>query len=126
LKKKRGFVSFYMNLQSQPSKAKKVTPKSKPKPVVSASSSQEEEEEEVAASKYDVTECVLLNGSPNPRPETIEILALDPTEMSSVDAFQEKFDEIAATLVNDYILDVNGRAHRLAEVEFYLNVSSID
>lgn len=53
-------------------------------------------------------------------PKPITLLALDPATVPTVSAFQAKFDELANSLMNDYILDVNGRPHRLAEIEFYL------
>jgi hypothetical protein len=67
------------------------------------------ESEEAVVSKFDKTD-----------PEPIKLLALEPSEIDSVDSFQEQFDKLASALMNDYILDVNGRPHRLAELEFYL------
>jgi len=68
-----------------------------------------EEEETQVKSKYIDTE-----------PEPIKILALDPDDITSVGDFQAKFDAIAENLMNSYILDINGKPHRLSEIEFYL------
>jgi len=89
----------------KPKKAAKKTKDSSPKVREDSSDG-----EAVVASKYILKE-----------PAAIECLALDPESCETVADFQAKFDEIATTLMNNYILDIKGKAHRLAELEFYLN-----
>eukprot|EP01126_Amoeba_proteus_P035839 TRINITY_DN3624_c0_g2_i2.p1 TRINITY_DN3624_c0_g2~~TRINITY_DN3624_c0_g2_i2.p1 ORF type:complete len:280 (+),score=36.02 TRINITY_DN3624_c0_g2_i2:100-939(+) len=77
--------------------------------------------DEDSSPKYDPQENV------HEEPKTGEIesypiseLSLDPSEINNVSSFQEKFQSIATKLMNSYVLQINGKPHRLAELEFYL------
>ena len=49
-----------------------------------------------------------------------EILNLDPEKYVTLTEFEHQFTNIANILLNEVILDINGKAHRIAEIEFYL------
>jgi len=53
--------------------------------------------------------------------ELIDAVAFDPSIFKSVHDFDKPFYEIIDTLINRTILDINGKLHRLAELEIYLN-----